>query len=98
MRDTSTGGNIITIELVGKLPSPPSTIGARVQGTVAGRVLVRSLVGGYLSVSTRLICIGLGEARRIGRLKVNWPSGQVETWIDLPAGLTIRLEEGTASP
>ncbi|MEO6808433.1 MAG: CRTAC1 family protein [Isosphaeraceae bacterium] len=100
LRNISKPGNTITIELVGKAPSPRSAIGARVVATVAGRTLVRDIVGGdgYLSASTRLIHFGLDEARRIDRLDVTWPSGRVETWTDFHAGPTIRLEEGTASP
>lgn len=100
LRNISPGGNTVTIELVGKAPSPRSAIGARVVATVAGRTLVRDLVGGggYLSASTRLISFGLGAARRVDRLQVSWPSGRVETWTGLRAGSTIRLEEGTGSP
>ncbi len=42
------------------------------------------------------IFLGLGPATRVDRLEVTWPSGRVETWKDLEAGRSHRLEEGRA--
>ena len=97
LRNVTPGGPWLTLELAGRTPG--QAFGARVRATVAGRVCVRDVVGGgsYLSASDRRVYLGLGEARRVDRLDVTWPSGRAESWDDLPAGGTIRLEEGTGS-
>jgi len=37
---------------------------------------------------------GLGQATRVDRLKVRWPSGKTQTWTGLPVDRAIALEEG----
>jgi hypothetical protein len=97
LRNETPGGTWLTIELAGRTPGQAS--GARVRAIVEDRVCVRDVVGGgsYLSASDRRVHLGLGNARRVDRLDVTWPSGRVESWSVLPAGGTIRLVEGTGS-
>ena len=97
LRNVSPGGRSLTLDLVGRAPSCAVPIGAKVRATIGGRTLVRSLAGGesYLAASDRRVHLGLGQAERVDRLEVAWPSGRVEAWNDLPAG-RVRLEEGTA--
>ena len=97
LRNVGTGGKSLTLDLVGRPPSAVQPVGAKVRATVRGRTSVRVLAGGgsYLAASDRRVHLGLGEADRVDRLEVAWPSGRVEVWNDLPAG-RARLEEGTA--
>jgi hypothetical protein len=95
LRNVSPGARPVVLHHMGRGSRVP--VGARVHVTVAGRVLVRDLVGGgsYLSASDPRISLGLGGADRIDRLDVTWPSGRSESWTDLPASKTVRLVEGT---
>ena len=94
LRNESTGGNWLAVELVGRR----STVGAKVRATVGGRTLFREVVGGgsYLSASDRRIHLGLGGAKAVERLEVAWPSGRVESWSNVLAG-RVRLVEGEGS-
>ena len=100
LRNASVGGPWLGLDLVGRAPSPRAAVGARVRAVVAGRVLVREVVGGgsYLAASGRRVCLGLGGAPRADRVEVAWPSGRVESWRDLAGGRVVRLEEGTGTP
>jgi hypothetical protein len=97
LRNVTSGGRSLTLELVGRRPACLEPIGAKVRATLGGRTLVRVLVGGgsYLSASDRRIHLGLGDLDRVDRLEIAWPSGLVEVWKNVSAG-RLRLEEGTA--
>ncbi len=99
LRNVTLGGRSLEVELVGRAPAARQPVGASLRATIGGRVVRGSLVGGgsYLSASARRVHLGLGAADRVDRLEVTWPSGRVETWRDLPAGLA-RIEEGAAPP
>ena len=94
LRNESKGGNVLTLDLVGR--APRQAFGARVRARVGGRTLVRDLVGGgsYLSSSDLRLHLGLGDARRVDRLEVAWPSGRAESWDGLEAGMQRTLVEG----
>ena len=98
LRNVSPGGPGLILDLAARPPSHRSAVGATVRATVRGRTLTRSVVGGgsYLAAPDRRVHLGLGDADRVDRLEVAWPSGRSETWRDLPAGRPIRLEEGSA--
>jgi len=70
-------------------------IGARVRLQVGSRVLVRQVdaAGGYLAQSSRTLHFGLGEATRVGRAEIRWPSGIVQTIDDLPVGKVTSITE-----
>jgi len=71
--------------------------GARVRLSSAGRTQVRD-VGGQSSYLSQEppgeVFFGTGEAARVERLEVTWPSGRVQTFENLPVRATIRLREG----
>src|SRR5579864_1652614 len=74
-------------------------IGARVE--VLARALrqideVRS-GGSYLSQSDLRLHFGLGEATRVDRLTVRWPSGLMDTINNIPADRHIVVEEGSGT-
>ncbi|HWE39488.1 MAG TPA: CRTAC1 family protein [Isosphaeraceae bacterium] len=92
LRNKSGGGHFLVVDLDGR-----SAVGAHVRATVGGRTLVRDAVAGgsYLAASDRRIYLGLGDARRVDRLEIAWPSGRVESWEGLEAGKVARLVEGS---
>jgi hypothetical protein len=70
-------------------------IGARIIAEVAGRTLYRWLRGGgsYLSVSSRFIHLGLGDAVSVDRIEITWPSGRKTILEDVPGGQVLRVSE-----
>lgn len=77
-------------------------IGARLIATVAGQPLVRELypINSFRSQMPNLVHFGLGEATKVERLVVRWPSGTVQELTDLPADRHILVDEdkiGTAA-
>jgi hypothetical protein len=57
--------------------------------------------GSYASANDPRVLVGLGEAARVRRVRVVWPSGRVEDWTDIAVGRWITLQEGSgvrASP
>ncbi len=76
--------------------SPRQPIGSQVRCQVGGRVLTRYLAGGgsYLSSSDSRIHIGLGQAERVQRIEIRWPSGATETLENLAAGKFYKIREG----
>ena len=62
-------------------------------GGVTRRDYVRITEGFQAQVPLDLH-FGLGEAVRVERLTVDWPSGARETWTDLPADRLLRVVEG----
>ncbi|HEX2163702.1 MAG TPA: CRTAC1 family protein, partial [Thermoanaerobaculia bacterium] len=74
-------------------------VGARVEVEAGGAVrrwLVRT-GGSYLSQSQLEPVFGLGDAGRVERLTVRWPSGRVSTLADLPADRRVVVREADAS-
>jgi hypothetical protein len=73
-----------------------SGIGAEVTAWVGRRAVRRRVRSGssYLSQSELPVTIGLGEAERVDRLEVTWPSGAKDGLENLPAGRPVTLREG----
>ncbi len=71
-------------------------IGARIQVTAAGRKWIDEVRSGgsYLSQNDLRVHFGLGQAIRIDRLVVRWPSGVVEQLEGLPVDKFLTVEEG----
>ncbi len=65
-----------------------------------GRRQVAWRIGGgsYQSSGDPRLHFGLGEADRVERVEVRWPSGGVDRHEGLPAGTGYRLREGDAKP
>jgi hypothetical protein len=92
------GGNWVLLKLEG-VKSNRSAIGARVRLTAGERTQtdeVRS-GGSYLSQNDLRLHFGLGAARRIGRVEIDWPSGihQVETNLEVNRVITLRERSGS---
>jgi len=71
-------------------------IGARLTATVAGRDLTRELYphNSFRSQMPSRLHFGLGDATRIDRLTVRWPSGAVQSLYDLAADRHVVITEG----
>jgi hypothetical protein len=73
-------------------------VGARVEVTAGGATqsLLVKTGGSYLSQSQVEPTFGLGDAQRVERLVVRWPSGRVTTEDDLPADRRVVVREADA--
>jgi enediyne biosynthesis protein E4 len=91
-------GNWLALQLTGT-SSNRSAIGARVKLTAGGMTQsgeVRS-GGSYLSQSDLRLHFGLGEARRVDRLEIDWPSGRSTELRALDVNRVLRVEEPRAN-
>ncbi len=100
LRNESVAGrHWLGVELVGEQHA--DVVGAKITLEVKGRRLTRFAKGGasYLSSSDRRHVFGLGEATKVGRLTVVWPSsGHEQTWNDLPLDQYWQLAAGEKEP
>ena len=87
-------GNWITVQLEGTR-SNRSAIGARVSVTAGGHMQVDEVRSGgsYLSQSDLRLHFGLGEAKKVNRLEIRWPSGVDQVVAELAANQVTRLKE-----
>jgi hypothetical protein len=74
-------------------------IGAAVTIEAGGTVQQRYVTGarGYLSQSELVLTVGIGAASQADKVTVRWPGqgGGIETWVNLPAGRTHILSQGS---
>lgn len=56
------------------------------------------LTSGFMSANEPLVHFGLGEARRLRRLTIHWPSGHIQTFEDLEADRFYTVTEPDAPP
>ncbi len=70
-------------------------LGAKLELLAGGRKQVAQRVGGcgYLSQDDGRVHFGVGQATRIDKLKVTWPSGKVQTLRDIAADKILAVEE-----
>jgi enediyne biosynthesis protein E4 len=98
--DSHTGNNWIKVKCVGT-KSNRSAIGTRLRCVIKGPDgklhqqidEVRS-GGSYYSQNDLRIHFGIGKSDKIELLEVRWPTGQMESFQDLPVNLLFRIEEG----
>ncbi len=90
-----TGRNSIEIRLVGSR-SNRDGLGSRITVTAGGRTQVREVKSGssYLGQNDLRAHVGLGEATRVDRIDLRWPSGTTETISGVPANQIVTLTEG----
>jgi hypothetical protein len=88
------------VELV--RPDRGDVVGAKLTLEVGDRKLTRFAKGGgsYLSANDPRRLFGLGKTDKIGRLTVDWPSGEPRTqhWDNLPIDRYWRLVQGETMP
>jgi hypothetical protein len=70
-------------------------LGATVRVSAGGRVLTQWNDGksGYLSQSVLPLYFGLGDAEKIDRVEVDWPSGRKQVLTDARPNTTLRVTE-----
>jgi hypothetical protein len=90
-------GRWIRLELVGT-KSNRSAIGTAVEVHVGGRVMHRQVKGGgsYASANDLRLLIGVGEAEKIERVEIRWPSGRCTTLAEPKLGQSHRVFEPAA--
>lgn len=71
-------------------------VGARLVAEVGGRRLVREMfpANSYMSQQPCQVHFGLGDATRVDRLTIRWPSGLVQELRDVSVDRHIRIVEG----
>jgi hypothetical protein len=74
-------------------------IGAQLRFSVGGQSYLRYADGGngFAAQSSTRVHIGLGAAKVIDSLEVRWPSGEKQTFKNVPSGRIHRVVEGTAA-
>ncbi len=99
LHNRTTGGRFVTIALEGTV-SNRDGVGARVVVEAGGSRQVAQRLGGgsFLSASDGRLHFGLGDAARLDRLEVRWPSGRVDSFRDLGADKGYLLREGDPRP
>lgn len=98
LRNVSAGPSM-ALELEARAPSHRSAIGASVRATIGGTMQTREVASGgsYLSAPARTVFLGMGEANKVDRMEVTWPSGRVEEWRDVAWSPALRLAEGSGT-
>lgn len=91
--DCGTGRKTIVFSLRGT-KSNRDAIGARVE--VDGQVKWLAAGSGYLSQHTKRLHFGLGDRDRAEKVRIHWPSGQVQELPPLAAGFLYEVTEGSA--
>ena len=88
-------GNWILIKTIGT-KSNRDGIGARVVVLAGNQTQIDEVRSGgsYLSQNDFRLHFGLGEATKVDRIEVSWPSGRKEFFSDLKANQIVVLEEG----
>jgi len=90
-------GEGLSVRLVATTTSRDA-IGARVTVTDGDwrRVHFLTAGDGYMASNQRQLIIGLGDRKRVGMLKVDWPSGTSTVVRDVEAGGEVVIVEGRA--
>lgn len=91
----STTGNRIVVELKG---TQSNLHGIGCVGTVTtadGQRQIRQLFpyGGFLDADEPIMHFGVGEQEAIAELKIEWPSGQVQSFTDIPVNRRYTVTE-----
>jgi enediyne biosynthesis protein E4 len=91
------GARSLRIELRGTSPNRQA-IGARVTAWMGDRAQRREVRtgGSYLAQSDLAMTFGLGDRDRVDRLRIVWPSGEVQEVEGLMAGCAYRVAQGAA--
>ncbi len=96
--DSERKGSWVGFWLEGRRPKEAR--GARVEVRAGGKRLVRLAQPNttYLSQNDPRVHFGLGAVEEIDSVTVTWPSGEVQTWRDVPVERYWLLREGEPRP
>jgi hypothetical protein len=95
LRNLGPGGNSLNLELEGT-DSGRDAVGARVRVSADGHTQTTWRVGGgsFLSASSGRVHVGVGDAARIDKVEIRWPSGREQTLTDLDPQKAYQVREG----
>lgn len=93
--DSATGHHWIKVRTQGT-KSNRSGIGARIKCVTGNHQQIDEVRSGgsYASQSDLRVHFGLGDAVKVDRIEIEWPSGHVDVLADVPADQVIYVEEG----
>jgi chitodextrinase len=96
-RNDGPAGSYFKVALVGS-PSNKRGIGAFVEITSGGKIQVRVIQSGtsFLSGEEALAFFGVGTDTQIDKLRILWPSGEVDVLCNLSVNQRFEVAEGTA--
>lgn len=86
----------LTLRLIGTRCNRDA-YGARLDVEAGGRTqaLQVSNAGSFLSASDPRVHIGLGAAKRVGKVRIRWPDGHEDVFKDIAADQFVHLTEGS---
>jgi tetratricopeptide (TPR) repeat protein len=92
---TKLHGHFLAIDLVGTV-SARDPVGTVVKTHVGEAKVSGSLCAGdgFQCSNQHHILLGVGNQHVVSQLVVTWPSGDTQTYLDIPADITVRLIEG----
>lgn len=95
LNDSVRAGHALLVRTVGTA-SNRDGVGARIVATTGSRALMREIRAGsgYLGQNDGRAHFGLGDALRVQRLEVRWPSGKADVLENIAAGQIITVREG----
>ncbi len=98
-RNNGTSGNRVVLQLVGDA-SNRFGVGAVVRAIADGMTQTRrlTLARGYMSCNEPMVHLGLGDAKQIDELIIDWPSGKRQTLKGMPAGRLYTITEPANAP
>ena len=93
------GGNHLRIQVLGSGGSQ-NAIGTRLEAISGTTKQIRYVKTGssYLSQSELTVTFGLGEFDKVDTLKVQWPSGDTQTLLNVSAGQELTVTNNQAQP
>ncbi|MCH2124447.1 MAG: FG-GAP-like repeat-containing protein [Pirellulaceae bacterium] len=85
----------LQIRLVG-VKSPREAIGATVIAKAQERRWTQQLTAGdgYFSSNQHLLTLGLGQVESLDELQIRWPSGEIDTYSNIPVDHEVMIIEG----
>lgn len=95
LNDGAGAGHALLVRTVGTV-SNRDGVGARIVATLGSRSLVREIGAGsgYLGQDDGRAHFGLGDATRVQRLEVRWPSGKADVLEHIAADQMVTVREG----
>ena len=95
LKNAGNGNNWLTVKLIGT-DSNRSAIGALVEVELPGRILRKEVRArsSFLSQDSPWLTFGLNRDRRVDKVRVIWPSGQVEEFRNVRGRRTVTIIEG----
>jgi len=99
--EIASGNHFLSLELTGNgRTTNRDAVGARVEVTLSGASLVKTLRAGagFLSQSGKALHFGLGQTRELEKVTIRWPDGQEEELRDLSVDQRYRIRQGGSGP